>query len=115
MAIGDWRYVVALEAPTPVADGDGGYRDTWAPLTPGQLDCSIRSAGPRDLERPMAGTVGATASHVLVGRYHPGITTKTRIRYNDPVRGPRLFSVVYVENVAERGDVMTLLCAEVIE
>lgn len=115
MPIGEWRNVVTLEAPTPAADGDGGYVDTWAPLTPALLDCSIRSAGPHDLERALGGTTAATASHVLTGRYHPGITTKTRIRYADPVRGARLFSVVYVENVGERGDVMTLLCAEVVE
>jgi head-tail adaptor len=115
MPVGEWRNVVALEAPTPVRDGEGGYVDTWAPLTPGLWDCSIRSAGPHDLERSAAGTTAASASHVLGGRYHAGVTTQTRIRYTDPDRGERLFSVIYVENVGERGDAMTLLVTEVVE
>ena len=78
--IGDYRHLVLLQSPgSPVPDGDGGWTETWSDLSPSTWHVSIEPATARDLERVSAGTVMSTASHIVKGRYHPGVTTKTRI------------------------------------
>lgn len=103
-------HLVTLENPAaPVVDGDGGYTEAWASLSPPQMWMSIENATQRSLERLVANTVQAQASHVLKGRYHGGVTTETRI-----TSGTRVFSVTGVQNVNE-GDVeLVLLCQEVV-
>jgi Concanavalin A-like lectin/glucanases superfamily/Phage head-tail joining protein len=79
-AIGEYRHRVTLGNPgNPVPDGDGGYTETFAPLDPPEWDCSIQAASTRDLESIGAGTVLSQATHLLKGRYHPGITTESRV------------------------------------
>jgi head-tail adaptor len=79
-AIGEYRHRVTLENPgDPVPDGDGGYTETSIPLDPPDWDCSIQAASTRDLESIGAGTVLSQATHLLKGRYHPGITTESRV------------------------------------
>jgi len=109
-AIGQARHVVTLENPgTPVPDGDGGYTEGWAPLDPASWDCAIQAANARALESLAAGTVIAQASHIVTGRYHPGITIETRLTFNG-----RRMNVIYVANRDERGIDSVLLCSEVI-
>jgi head-tail adaptor len=105
--LGQRRHLVTLDEPIPVPDGDGGYVNQWRPLAPPAWMVRIRPAGPADQERATAGTVTATATHVLEGYYHPGVTLKTRVTY-----GARVFSVIYVGNVDERSVSMELLAAE---
>jgi head-tail adaptor len=114
MAIGQYRHRVTLEAPsTSVPDGDGGYTTTYAPLDPPEWDCAIESVSARDLEaigeRPGAGTVTTQASHAVTGRYHPGITTATRIGFNG-----RVFEVTSVRNIDERDITLRLLALELV-
>src|SRR4026208_1417998 len=83
MTIGEHRHLVVLRAPgAPVPEGDGGFTQTWTDLSPNTWYCSIKPATARDLERVAAGTVISSASHIVEGRYHAGITTKTRIIFN---------------------------------
>ena len=105
--LGARRHIVDLAAPATVLDPDGGFHETWAPLTPARWACRMRPAGPADQERTRAGTVTGTATHVMEGWFHPGITLTTRITL-----GPRIFAVVYIGNVDERSVVMELLTAE---
>ena len=98
MIPGSTRHVVRLQRPgAPVADGDGGFTQVWTDLTPATWDCSIEPATARDLERVAAGTVIATATHVLKGRFHAGITVATRV-----LVGGRQFSGTGVANPEER-------------
>jgi head-tail adaptor len=104
------RHRVTLDTSTTTPDGDGGYVEAFAPLDPPALSVNIRSAGAGDLERLQAGTVSATATHVLTGDHHPGITTKTRITF-----GARHFSVVGVTNPEEGRAEVDIFCAEQIQ
>lgn len=102
--------LVLLQTPGPsVPDGDGNYTQSWTDLAPATLWVSIETATAANLERLVAGTVIATATHIVSGPYHPGVTTKSRVVYNG-----RTFSVVSAVNVdlANRDTVM--VCVEVV-
>jgi len=107
MPIGAARHLVTLAHPTPTPDGDGGFTDVYTPLDPPTWHARIRPAGVRDLERVTTGTVASIATHVLTGRHHPGVTTKTRVTH-----AGRAFSVLYVGTPEARAIDMELLVAE---
>jgi SPP1 family predicted phage head-tail adaptor len=109
--IGSFRHLVVLEEPGPVTpDADGGYTDSWTPLDPTVWACSIAPVTARDLEALGAGSVLAQATHVVKGRYHPGITTQARLTFDN-----RTLNVVYVANRDERDIETDLVCAEVVK
>jgi head-tail adaptor len=96
--IGAYRNLVVVQNPVAsIPDGDGGFTQTWVDLSPRTWQCSINPATARDLERVAAGAVLSTASHIVEGRYHPGITTATRIIF-----GARTLTVTGVSNPEER-------------
>jgi head-tail adaptor len=96
--IGDYRHVVTLTtAGDPAIDDAGGYAEAGVPLDPATWHCSIAAASARDLERVGGGQVSSTASHVIRGRYHPGLTEHGRIQF-----GSRVFEVESVHDRDER-------------
>jgi head-tail adaptor len=117
--VGRFNQFVTLENPggsTP--DGDGGFTQAWMPLSPAQVWASITPATARDLERVVANTVQASASHVVRLRFHDGVTTKTRLtkgpRNPDGTlpAGSREFQVTSVQNPEERDVELVLTCTE---
>jgi hypothetical protein len=88
MNSGALRHLVTLDVP----NGSAGY----LPLDPPTWYCAIRTEG-ADLA-------------TLAGRYHPGITTATRVH----VKG-RTFHVDEIINREERDVELLLLCREVFE
>lgn len=109
-SVADRPHRVTLQNPsTPVADGDGGFTQTWTDLVPPALSVKIAPATAADLERVTAGTVLSTATHIVTGPYHAQVTTKTRILFNG-----RAFSVVGVSNPEERNVELVLVCVEVV-
>jgi len=110
-AIGQYRHLVSLDAPgDPVPDPDGGFTESYAPLDPATWDCAIQQASVRSLESIGAGSVVAQATHLVRGRYHPGITTQTRITFHG-----RVLNVLYVANRDERNLETDCVCAEVVK
>ena len=108
---GERIHLVTLAAPgVPVPDGQGGYTETPAPLDPAEWWVSIVPATARNLERLVAGTVVASASHIVAGPYHQGITTKTVITF-----GARTFSVVGVTNPGEQNIDTVCQCVEAVQ
>jgi head-tail adaptor len=102
---------VMYQNPGPgVSDGDGGVTQSWFNLVPPELSVEIKPATAKDLERVAAGTVIATASHIVTGPYHAGVSTKTRI-----VFGGRVFQVVGVSNPEERNIETIAVCVELLE
>jgi hypothetical protein len=83
--LGALRQVVTLSQPgSPVPDGDGGFTHPYTPLDPVTWRCAIAPPKtPRPSETTAAGTVTAHATHVLTGRFHPGITSQTRFVWTD--------------------------------
>jgi len=110
--IGDRVLWVRLEDQRQVPDGDGGFTVQPVHLTPYEVQASILPAGgSRAYERPIAGTVQATATHDVVIRYHPEITQKTRVLF-----GTRVLQVVAIVNPDEtRNSEQVLLCTEVVK
>lgn len=114
--IGSYRHRVTFEAPSGrVSSPDGGYTDTFTALAPGSWQVSIAPASPQDLERFTAGTVVSQATHLIRGRYHPGVTTASRmIATLDRAAGPTAvtFAIAGCRNVDERSITMELLAVE---
>jgi head-tail adaptor len=111
-AIGQFRYVVSLEAPgPPELDDAGGYVETWAPLAPAGWHCSIEMASAADVERIGAGTIATTATVILRGRYHADLVAKgqlARVRFHD-----RVFEIASVHDRDARGIELEVLAREV--
>lgn len=119
MKVGHLRHLLTLENPdAPVADGDGSFTTTWTELSPSPVSAEIMPATARNLERTVSGTVQAVATHVVRIRYHPDVTTKTRLtkgpRDDDGTlsSGSREFSVTGIVNPYERNIELLLTCVE---
>lgn len=96
-------------APTPNPADPGTFLQSWTDLSPPAMFASIAPATATDLERVAAGTVIASASHIVKLPYHPQVTTQTRVLFNG-----RQFSVKGVANPEERNVELILACEEVI-
>ena len=102
--IGRDQHLVSFEEPGPPApDGEGGYTDTWLPLSPATWYVRLATATGRDQERVQAGTVVSHHTHMVHGRFHPGVTTKARMLF-----GGRTYQITSVVNIDGRGLEMEL-------
>ncbi len=107
---GQKRHLITLQNPgVMVADGDGGYTQTYANLDPPTRYAQIKPATAADLERVSAGTVLSTATHVITMDYHDGVTTKTRITFD-----ARTFNVTGVSSPEERKIETVAIAVEVV-
>jgi head-tail adaptor len=103
--IGTDEHLVRFEDPgPPVPDGEGGYTETWTPLDPPTWYVRVRPATAKDAERVLAGTVITHLSHLVHGRFHPGVTTRTRMIFDGAT-----YLVTSVENLELRGREMTIV------
>ncbi len=115
MDIGALRQRVTLETPgAAVPDGDGGFTQAWASLSPGRVWAEITQATQRALERLVANTVIAQATHIVRMRYHSGVTTKTRLSWTDRSGVVHVSNVTDVSNTDERSIELVLLVAEIV-
>ena len=104
-SIGKAEHLVTFEDPgDPVPDHEGGYTATPVPLTPPTWKVRIRPATAKDAERVTAGTVLTHVSHIVHGRYHPGVTTRSRMLFKGHV-----YQVTSVINLDERDREMELV------
>lgn len=113
--VGTYRQSAALFAPTaPVADGDGGFTQTYVALDPAGWRCSIERASVSSAERTFAQTVIAQATHVLRGRYHSGITVATRVQWTDRAGAAHVADAIDVVDVEGAGVESAIAVAEVL-
>ena len=104
-SIGRDQQLVTFEDPgDPVPDGEGGYTQTPVPLSPATWYVRIRPATAKDAERLTAGTVLTHVSHVVHGRYHPGVTTRSRMLWKG-----HTYQITSVVNDESRGREMELV------
>jgi len=114
-AIGEYRQTATLSTPgTPVADGDGGFTQTPAPLSPATWRCAIEKATVRSAERHFASTVIAHGSYIMTGRFHSGITTKTTVVWVDRANVTHTANVVDVNDQEGAGVQTIVLAVEVV-
>jgi hypothetical protein len=95
MARGDWRHVVTFQNPGPTEPV------TWIDLVPATWCVSLLQQTGDDIGvfvEPAAGTPISSASWLVRGDFHPGVTTKTRMLF-----GSQMFAITSVENVEMRG------------
>lgn len=111
ITLGELRTRVTLENPTRTSDGQGGYTEEWTALDPPEAWVAIR--GLTGAERLAHGTVVTQATHAITLRYHPGVTTETRLSWTDRANRARTLAVVDVTDLDERGVELQLTCAEV--
>lgn len=109
MARGTYIHRVRFDNPEqPIADGDGGYTVGYAPVVD-LWYASIRPATARDFEMQTAGTITATATHIIEADFHPAVNTKTRVVRLD---NGRVFEVAGVSNDDDSDVTMSLYCLE---
>jgi hypothetical protein len=89
MNTGALRHTVTLELPN-------GETGTYTPLDPADWRCAIVN--------------DAAGQTILIGRYHPGITTATRVHF-----GAQTFHVVHLNNRDARNAELVLTCEEVFD
>lgn len=87
MSVGQYRHVVTLLGPAGAP-----------PMDPATWDCAIDSSG------------GSGGAILFIGRFHPGISTHTRLDFNG-----RVFHVDSVVNREERDIELVLSGTEVFE
>jgi hypothetical protein len=93
MARGDWRHVVTFQNPGPAG--------TWIDLDPAPWHVSLTQTTGDDIGvfiEPSAGTPISSASYLVRGDFHPGVTTKTRMIF-----GSQTFAITSVDNIDMRG------------
>jgi SPP1 family predicted phage head-tail adaptor len=94
-------------------DPDGGYTESWVPLTPPEVFARIEPATGADTERLAAGTTMTTKTHLVTIDYHPEVSTATRITYYDfHANRSRTFQVSAVRNPDEASRALELVAEE---
>lgn len=104
------RVTLRNPAGPPVPDAKSGYVVPYLDVT--DLQAGITPATPETLERIGAGTVVATATHLVTIWYRPDVTTKSQfVRLSAPTR---VLNVLFVGDPNEKHVELELLCAEVV-
>lgn len=112
MQAGSLRHRVTLQSPSaPVADGDGGFTQTWTAFAT-RISAKVEPATARSLERVVANSVQSRASHLVTIRYRTGVTTTSRVVFHDV--SDRTFSVAGVVDPNERRIRLVLACEEIV-
>lgn len=109
VSIGERVHRVRLQNPGErVRDSDGEWSAPWFDLNPPTLDMALRVPTTDDLERAGSGTVITMSTYLMIGPYHPQVTTQTRLLTDDG----RSLSVLGVSSLDGRRIEMRLLVAE---
>src|SRR6266704_3544124 len=99
---------VTLQIPgARVADGKGGFAETWTDLTPNGWWAAIEPATASNVERRVGHQVEAKVSHLVTIRYLIGVLTTGRLLF-----GSRILWIRGIANRDERNAVLTLACEE---
>lgn len=109
------KWVLLQDPGGSMPDGEGGYTEGWLPLDPPNAYVHISPMSQADLERAAAGTTIVTGMYVVDMDYHAQVTVKTRMEYEDPDRGTRLFQVTSVRNPNEDRRSLILSAVEILD
>lgn len=96
VTIGDLRSRVTFQTSTRVADGQGGFTETWASLATNPTVYAYLAAV-SSRERLFSQQMQYQRSHVLVIRYRTDLNTSMRITYEG-----REFQIKGIRNPEER-------------
>ena len=114
--VGTYRQTATLsESSAPVANGDGDFSVSYVALNPAEWRCAIERASVSSAERNFASTIIAQATHVLRGRFHPAITTRTRIQWSDRNGDVHIVNVIDVDDPEGAGVETVVAAAEIVD
>ena len=112
MGRGDYIHRVKVQSLGREPDGEGGYLETWTD-TPVDWFVSLEPASARDVEYETAGTIAATATHIVEGDFRADVDLEHRLWFHDFARGvDRIFHITNVRNLDERHITLRLLTEE---
>lgn len=114
IAIGTLRQVVTLWNPRNVSVEGDTAQIYDVPLDPPTWRCAIEIASVRASERRFSGTIIAQATHILSGRFHPGITTLTRMVWIDRAGVTHTANVLDVADTEGAGVETVALVSEIV-
>jgi len=97
------RHRVTIHANTPVSDGQGGFAEAWSTLGPVWAAVNPIFA----IQQHQYKSTGVDATHLIKIRGAVAIAEKNRI-----VWGARVFEVLTVEDLQERGIIKVCTCKE---
>jgi hypothetical protein len=112
--VGKRIHLVSLSNTTTTSNGDGGFTDVLAPLSPATLWGEIMTATARDLERLAPGTVLATDTLLVFLPFHAGVTTKTVLAWTDRAGRAHTANVTGVNNPEQRCTELILVAVELV-
>ena len=116
IAIGRLRQVAQIWNPgAPQADGEGDFGQTYVAADPPVWRCAIEAASVRASERHFPGAVLSQASHILTGRFHPAITTLTRIVWVDRYGETHTANVLDTDDSEGAGVETVALVSEIVD
>jgi SPP1 family predicted phage head-tail adaptor len=111
MNFGSLRHRVTLGNPgAAVPNGKGGYTQTYTAFGT-RLPAAVEPASVRSLERIMANTTVAMATHVVTIRYLDGVTMQTRVTFHDGNVDRQLY-VCGIQDPELRHETLALACNE---
>ena len=102
--------VTLQQAGAPVPDGTGGYTEGLTTLI-SRAPAAIEPATAASLERLGANTISPMATHLVMLRYVPGVTTKTEAIFHDD-GVDRALAITGVYDFEARHKVLELVCVE---
>lgn len=106
MRCGQLRHTVQIQAVTLTDDGLGSPTESWATVPGGTVRAEIWSL--RGEERMAGERLEARVTHRVRMRYFSGLTSSHRLLF-----GSRVFRILFVNDVSQRGREHVLDCEEV--
>lgn len=114
MNLGGQRNLINVFNPgAPVSDGDGGFTLTYSAAMQPTWWASIERAGQQKAARVFSDTTLSHATHLLQGRFHPQLITKSRVTWTDRSSVLHTADVLDVDDVQGRGVETVALVSEI--
>lgn len=102
---GRLRFAVLIQSSTDSTNSLGEPVESWATVSGGSVQADIEPISGREYQAVQQ--IAAETTHKVTIRYLSGITPKYRVLY-----GSRVFDILAVRDLEERGRVTELLCRE---
>lgn len=113
LAAGELDQLLTLQKPIESVDA-GGYGEpipSWQNVIDGDMWCSVKSTGSREVYR--ASQTYPTTTHVVTTRWRKGVTTKHRFRWtNNGGGGAKILNITGVFDPTNRRRKLVLFCTE---
>lgn len=112
--VGRYSHYVEIRQLARTKDTGGGWHESATAIaTNPNWFCSIHAASERAMERIAGGSTAviSTATRIIEGPYHSGITTAMQLV---ETATNRVFSVTSVENVNSEGEITRVIAEEVL-